>query len=260
MTAQAALVFGWLISSFLLWSVIAAASAATVLSFAILSEYFPKEISGRANAALNLLHVGAAFVLQSAAGLIIEQWPEARGTCPAEAHQLAMSAAVVMQLAAFAWLALPPRRVPVPGMARAANRSLSAARKWPATATTPYATAALAWTQHVELVSKQAVGWRAAAAASAVFCFGLAAAPAMTTSRAAIAVQILEVDRLADIPASDGRASAAATIDGRAALLAGLAKSPLWRAPDLMRSVSMRPEPILRPSPAPLASNVRAQQ
>ena len=61
-----------------------------MLSFAILSEYFPKEMSGRANAALNLLHVGAAFVLQSATGLIIEQWPEARGTYPAEAHQLAM--------------------------------------------------------------------------------------------------------------------------------------------------------------------------
>ena len=95
MTAQAALVFGWPIPSFLLWSVIAAAGAATVLSFAILSEYFPKEMSGRANAALNLLHVGAAFVLQSATGLIIEQWPEARGTYPAEAHQLAMGASIV---------------------------------------------------------------------------------------------------------------------------------------------------------------------
>jgi len=261
MTAQAALVFGWPIPSFFLWSVIAAAGAATVLSFAILSEYFPKEMSGRANAALNLLHVGAAFVLQSAAGLIIEQWPEARGTYSAEAHQLAMSATVVMQLAAFAWFALPPRRVPVPGMARAARALLSAAHAWPpAAATTPYTMAALAWTQHVELVSKQAAGWRSAAAASAVLCFGLAAALAMTTSRAAIAVQIFEVDRLADIPASDGRARAAASIDGRAALLAGLAKWPLWRAPDLMRSASVRPEPILRPSPAPLASNVRGQQ
>ena len=98
-----------------------------MLSFAILSEYFPKEMSGRANAALNLLHVGGAFVLQSATGLIIEQWPEARGSYPAEAHQLAMGASIVLQLVAFAWFALPPRRVPVPAMARAASRSLSAA-------------------------------------------------------------------------------------------------------------------------------------
>ena len=210
MTAQAALVLGWPIPSFLLWSVIAAAGAATVLSFAILSEYFPKEMSGRANAALNLLHVGAAFVLQSATGLIIEQWPEARGTYPAEAHQLAMGASVVLQLVAFAWFALPPRRLPVPAMARAASRSLSAAYARPATATTPYTMAALAWTQHVELARKQAAGWRSAAAASAVLCIGLAAALSMTISRPAVAVHIFEVDRLADVPASDGRSSVAA--------------------------------------------------
>ena len=78
MAAQAALVLGWPVPSFLVWAVIAAAGAATVLSFAILAQYFPKEMSGRANAALNLLHVGGAFLLQSATGLIIEQWPEAR--------------------------------------------------------------------------------------------------------------------------------------------------------------------------------------
>ena len=127
MSAQPALVLGWPIPSFLLWAVIAAAGAATVLSFAILAEYFPKEMSGRANAALNLLHVGAAFVLQSATGLIIGQWPEARGSYPAEAHQLAMGASIGLQLVAFVWFALPPRRVPVPAMARAASRSLSAA-------------------------------------------------------------------------------------------------------------------------------------
>ena len=91
--------------SYLLWAAIAAAGAATVLSFAILTEYFPKEMSGRANAALNLLHVGGAFVLQSATGLIIEQWPEARGTYPAEAHQVAMAATLALQLAALAWFA-----------------------------------------------------------------------------------------------------------------------------------------------------------
>jgi hypothetical protein len=62
MGAQAALLFGCRLPSYLLWSLIAAAGAATVLSFAILSEYFPREMSGRANAALNLLHVGIAFL------------------------------------------------------------------------------------------------------------------------------------------------------------------------------------------------------
>jgi MFS family permease len=207
MTAQAALVLGWPIPSFLLWSVVAAAGAATVLSFAILSDYFPKEMSGRANAALNLLHVGAAFVLQSATDLIVEQWPEARGTYPAEAHQLAMGAAVGLQLAAFAWFALPPRRASQPAMARAASRSLSPARAWPARAPTRYMTAALAWTRQAELARKQAADWRAAAATSAMLCIGLAAAVSMTTSRPAITVHIFEIDRLADIPVDRGRSS-----------------------------------------------------
>src|SRR5262245_50455967 len=229
MTAQAALVLGWPIPSLLLWSVIAAAGAATVLSFAILSEYFPREMSGRANATLNLLHVGAAFVLQSATGLIIEQSHEARGIYPAEAHQLAMGACLGLQLAAFAWFALPLRSVRVPAMAHAANPSLSSTYPRPGTATAPYAMAVLAWTQHVETVSKQVAGWRSAAAASAVLCVGLAAVLSMTISRPAVAVHIFEVDRLADIPASDGRSSLATLIDGRAALEAARdAKGSPW--------------------------------
>jgi hypothetical protein len=220
---------GWPIPSLLLWSMIAAAGAATVLSFAILSEYFPKEMSGRANAALNLLHVGAAFVLQSSTGLIVEHWPEARGSYPAEAHQLAMSAGLGLQLAAFAWFALPLRSVRLPAMARAANRSLSLAYTRPVTATAPYTMAALAWTQHVELASKQVAGWRSAAAASAVLCVGVAAILSMTISRPAVAVHIFEVDRLADIPASVGRSNVATLIDGPPALeLARNAKDPPW--------------------------------
>ena len=261
MSAQAALVLGWPIPSFLLWSVIAAAGSATVLSFALLSEYFPKEMSGRANAALNLLHVGAAFVLQSATGLIIEQWPEAHGTYPAEAYHLVMGIALVMQLVAFVWFALPPRRLPIPAMARAASRSLRAVHARPATAATPYRMAALAWAQHVELASKQAQGWQCAAAASAVLCIGLAAALSMTTSRAAIAIHVFEADHLADIPPSDGGSSVAALIDGRAALESpSRSKGPPWRSPDVMGSAFVRPEPILKPSPATLASNVRAQR
>ena len=40
------------VPSYLQWAVVAAVGAATVLSFAILAEYFPKQLPGRANAAL----------------------------------------------------------------------------------------------------------------------------------------------------------------------------------------------------------------
>jgi MFS family permease len=89
------------------WTVIAATGAVTVLSFAILAEYFPQEVSGRANAALNLLHVGAAFVLQSAMGIIIAQWPLTNGGYAVAAHEAAMTAGICVQLLALGWFALP---------------------------------------------------------------------------------------------------------------------------------------------------------
>jgi hypothetical protein len=45
---QFALILRLPIPSYLLWAVVAAVGAATVLSFAILAEYFPKELAGRA--------------------------------------------------------------------------------------------------------------------------------------------------------------------------------------------------------------------
>ena len=236
MAAQAALVFRWPVASFLVWAFIAAAGATTVLSFAILTQYFPKEISGRANAALNLLHVGGAFLLQSATGLIIEQWPEAGGIYPAEAHQLAMAAALVLQLVALAWFASSPRRVAAPVMARDTSRSLPVTNSWPVTATTPYTRAALAWTQHAEVVRKQAAGWRFAAAASAMLCVGLTASLSMTISRPAVAVHIFEVDQSAHILIDRRLSTVAALIDESSVTdLARSAEGPPTRAPEHMR-------------------------
>jgi MFS family permease len=173
MLAQAALVLGWPLPSVLAWAIVAAAGAATVLSFAILSQYFPKELSGRANAALNLMHVGCAFLLQSATGLIIGQWPAAQGSYPAEAHQLAMAASLVLQLIALAWFATRP--------VRAAATSVASSRT-------------AGPLRHAESMATQMAGWRLAAAVSAMLCVGLAAALSIAVSRPAVAVHVLEVD------------------------------------------------------------------
>jgi MFS family permease len=90
------------IPSFALWAVISSVGAATVLSYAILGSYFPKEIAGQANAALNLFHIGGAFVFQSAIGLVIELWPAHAGHYPAAAYQTAFSLLILLQLAALA--------------------------------------------------------------------------------------------------------------------------------------------------------------
>ena len=71
--AQLALVLRWPVPAWLPWIAIAAIGAGTVLSYAILSEMFPKSASGRANGALNLLHVTAAFAVQYAIGLVIQR-------------------------------------------------------------------------------------------------------------------------------------------------------------------------------------------
>ena len=246
MAAQAALVLGWPVPSFLVWTVIAAAGAATVLSFTILTQYFPTEMSGRANAALNLMHVGGAFVLQSASGLIIEQWPHDSGRYPADAHQTAMAASLLLQLAALAWFALPPRRVPAPTIVRVATETLHATG--PQTiATTPYAGATRAWSQHAELVRKQAGSWRLAAAASVMLCIGLAVALSFTTSRPAVAVYIVELDRAAHTPADRFNSRTEVSIDDPLVFeLARSAERAPWRPLDL--------------SPATTARSVRPQR
>lgn len=194
MAAQTGLILGWPLPSYLLWSVIAAAGAATVLSFAILADYFPKEISGRANAALNILHVGGAFVLQAATGLIIAQWPQASGNYPAEAHQTAMAAVLGLQVAAFAWFALSSPRQPVSAMEGLARRLLTSRRSQAAVVAVPHALTLPVWREHSRIAQRHAAGWRLATAASAVLCIGLTTMLAMATTGSAILVHIIEVD------------------------------------------------------------------
>ena len=222
MSAQTALVCGWPIPAYLLWAVIAAAGAATVLSFAILSEYFPKEMSGRANAALNLLHVGGAFVLQSATSLIIEQWPAADGIYPADAHQAAMAVGLLLQLAALAWFALSTRSQPLPAMQGVVRRV--AANRRPPPASTRSATAL--WSEQSRIARRQAAGWRLAAAASAALCVALATAVVSTIGHANLVAHIVEVDR--SIPTAHGSTmrDAKATMNAEATGASGL---PLQR-------------------------------
>jgi hypothetical protein len=106
-SAQLALILRLPLPSFFLWAVVAAAGAATVLSFAILTEYFPKELAGRANGALNLFHIAAAFFVQYATGIVLAQWTPQAGHYPAIAYQTAFAINLVLQVAAWIWFVLP---------------------------------------------------------------------------------------------------------------------------------------------------------
>ena len=105
--AQFALILRLPLPSYLEWAVVAAVGAATVLSFAILAEYFPKELAGRANGALNLFHIAAAFAVQYATGVVVQQWMPEAGHYPEIAYQTAFALNLVLQIAAWIWFAMP---------------------------------------------------------------------------------------------------------------------------------------------------------
>lgn len=105
--AELALVLRVPMPSLLPWSVVSVMGAATVLSFAMIAEYFPQDLAARANGALNLAHFGSAFAVQYGIGLVVGQWLSQDGHYPVIAYQLAFGLSVAFQAAALLWFALP---------------------------------------------------------------------------------------------------------------------------------------------------------
>lgn len=106
MAAQLALILRWPIPSYVLWTIVASVGAATVLSYAILAQEFPKELAGRANGLLNFFHVGTAFLVQSAIGLVLQQFTQEAGHYPDNAYQTAFALNLVPQILAAIWFGL----------------------------------------------------------------------------------------------------------------------------------------------------------
>jgi MFS family permease len=192
MVSQLALLAGVPFSSHVLFAVIASAGATPVLSFAIVARYFPKEVAGRANAALGVLNMGTAFGLQCLAGVIIAQWPAEGGHYPALAHQVALAVGLGLQLVGLAIFLAPKRRLlPMPmgvAVARALGVDPSIARAMPA----PYAAALSAWRKHIVHTRRQATAWRFAAVASMALCVGLGGTLSLTLVRPAVALHLVK--------------------------------------------------------------------
>jgi MFS family permease len=108
---QFALILRLPIPSYLLWAVVAGVGAATVLSFAILAEYFPKQLAGRANGALNLFHIAAAFAVQYATGVVLQHWTPQAGHYPEIAYQTAFALNLAFQVVAWIWFMFPRVRI-----------------------------------------------------------------------------------------------------------------------------------------------------
>ncbi len=163
--AQLALVMRWPVPPIVPWLVIAALGAGTVLSYAILADTFPRAVSGRANGALNLLHVVMAFSVQAGLGFIVEFWPPENGRPPIIAYQSAFGLNLALQAAALCWFAvasIPPRTTVYAASVHSRGRAVGSMMPPPI----PYEAVIAAWADRVDAASLQLRWWRHAAIAS----------------------------------------------------------------------------------------------
>jgi hypothetical protein len=61
------------------------------------------EIAGQASAALNILHIGGAFILQYAIGIIVDIWGSKSGQYPTMAYQAAFTVILCLHVIAWSW-------------------------------------------------------------------------------------------------------------------------------------------------------------
>jgi predicted MFS family arabinose efflux permease len=95
------------VPAWLLWGTIGAFGSMTVLSYSIIGEMFPPDRIGRANGALNVLHLGMAFVLQYGMGEVASFWsPDPSGHLPVIAYRAAFLLPLLLEFVALAWFGL----------------------------------------------------------------------------------------------------------------------------------------------------------
>jgi MFS family permease len=108
LAAELALLFRLPIPSIVLWALVSGMGAATVLSYSLVADLFPKEFAGRANAALNVLHIGGAFAIQAGIGVVVGLWSrDAYGHYPPDAYAAALRIIILLQFIALLWFLSP---------------------------------------------------------------------------------------------------------------------------------------------------------
>jgi len=83
-------------------------ACAAALPYAILSQHFPRGLTGRVITASNIFMFVASFAFQWGIGVVLRHWPAEAGRYPAEGYAVAFGSVAVLQLAVLVWL-LPMR-------------------------------------------------------------------------------------------------------------------------------------------------------
>ena len=82
--------------------------SANLLVYSVLTQDFPKKLTGRVNTASNMLSFVGAFIVQWGIGLVINQWPvRANGNYDPAGHQVAFSLVVFFEICAFIFFVWP---------------------------------------------------------------------------------------------------------------------------------------------------------
>jgi MFS family permease len=108
MLVQLGICMGVTWAPMLLWALFGFCGAASILSFAVLSQSFPSHLAGRINTALNLLIFIVAFGSQYGIGEIINLWPTSpSGGYAIQAYQTAFGLMLGLEILAFLWFLWP---------------------------------------------------------------------------------------------------------------------------------------------------------
>jgi predicted MFS family arabinose efflux permease len=106
---QAAVLLHLPLSQFVLWGAVGAFGSMGVLSYSMLDSMFPAALVGRANSALNVLHLTAAWAVQAGMGAVIAMWPAGpHQHYSALAYRAAFAMPLAVQIAALSWFVLVP--------------------------------------------------------------------------------------------------------------------------------------------------------
>jgi len=218
---QVTLVLRLPVSPYLPWSIVAAAGSGPILSYAVLAEYFPKEITGRANGALNVFHFGAAFVIQYIIGVVVALWPGQDGHYPAIAYQVTFGLILALQAAALAWFVFSRVRThPLVLVSAFRHRAFERAQI-ALISTPPSPQPAMGWAR-LDADQKQMSRWRIAALGSASLVALLGLTFAISVVRANVAPHTVATARLEEPLAALPKMEAAAPSDPEIAyVLAG---------------------------------------
>jgi predicted MFS family arabinose efflux permease len=108
--AELAIVLQWTTLNLLTWTIFGMTGQVAVLTYPWLSSHFGPALSGRANAAVNLVLFLTAFGAQYAIGAIIDLFPTTPdGGYDPNGYQVSFGAFFVIQLAALGWYLLGRR-------------------------------------------------------------------------------------------------------------------------------------------------------